>query len=57
MPLLLIVIVVKMAILIGHRFKTSKKLFYINLIGYVVFLIAVSLIDYRIEIQAFMNKN
>ena len=50
MPLLLIVIIVKFIILLLRSFRTGKKLFYINLCGYVLFLIAVVLIDYRIEI-------
>ena len=49
MPLLLIVIIVKFVILNTQKYKTSKKLFYINLAGYMIFLVAVILIDYRIE--------
>ena len=49
MPLLLIVIIVKYIILNTQKYRTSKKLFYINLVGYMVFLVAVILIDYRIE--------
>ena len=49
MPLLLIVVIVKFVILNTQKYKTSKKLFYINLAGYMIFLVAVILIDYRIE--------
>ena len=49
MPLLLIVVIVKFVILNTQKYKTSKKLFYINLCGYMLFLVAVILIDYRIE--------
>ena len=49
MPLLLIVVIVKYVILNTQKYKTSKKLFYINLGGYMIFLVAVILIDYKIE--------
>jgi len=50
MPLLLGVIIVKFVVLGLNKFRTSKKLFYINLGFYTIFLILVILIDYRIEI-------
>lgn len=50
MPILIVVIIVKYVILACRRFKTSKKLFYFNLIGYTIFLVVVILLDYRREI-------
>lgn len=49
MPLLLGVIICKFVVLGLNKFRTSKKLFYVNLAGYTIFLIFVILIDYRIE--------
>lgn len=49
MPVLVIVILLKYGILVCRRFKTSKKLFYTNLVGYMCFLIIVVILDYRIE--------
>jgi hypothetical protein len=50
MPILILVVIIKYLILACRRFKTSKKLFYSNLIGYTLFLIVVILLDYRKEI-------
>jgi len=49
MPLLIGVVILKFAILAARKFKTSKRLFYINLAGYTVFLLIVILLDYRVE--------
>jgi len=49
MPLLIAVIIIKFVILILRKFKTSRRLFYINLAGYTIFLLIVILLDYRIE--------
>ena len=50
MPLLLVVVVIKYLILFISKYRTSTRLFFINLGGYSVFLIAVILIDYYDEI-------
>jgi len=50
MPTLIVVIIIKYLILACRRFKTSKKLFYSNLVGYTLFLVVVILLDYRKEI-------
>lgn len=50
MPILIVVVIIKYLILACRRFKTSKKLFYSNLVGYTLFLIVVILLDYRKEI-------
>lgn len=47
MPLLLIVVVTKYISLLINRFKTSKKLFYTNVVNYALYLLFVVLIDYR----------
>lgn len=49
MPLLLFVVIVKYASLVMNKYQTSRKMFYMNVGGYAVFLLAVVLIDYRIE--------
>lgn len=49
MPLLLFVVIVKYASLVLNKYQTSRKMFYMNVGGYAVFLLAVVLIDYRIE--------
>mgnify|MGYP006901768996 CR=1 FL=1 len=49
MPLLIVVVLVKYFSLVLNGYKTSKKMFYINVGHYAVFLVAVVLIDYRIE--------
>lgn len=49
MPLLIGVVIFKFGILAGRKFKTSKRLFYVNLAGYTVFLVIVILLDYRVE--------
>lgn len=50
MPILIVVVIIKYLILACRRFKTSKKLFYSNLVGYTLFLIVVILLDYWKEI-------
>lgn len=50
MPVLIAVVIIKYVILMCRRFKTSKKLFYSNLVGYTLFLLVVILLDYRKEI-------
>jgi hypothetical protein len=50
MPILIVVVIIKYLILACRRFKTSKKLFYSNLVGYTLFLIVVILLDYRKDI-------
>ena len=49
MPLLLVVVVVKYAILFLKKYKTTHGLFYLNLVGYILFLGAVIVIDYYEE--------
>lgn len=56
MPILIVVVIIKYIILACRRFKTSKKLFYANLVGYTLFLIVVILLDYRIEIFGEVKK-
>ena len=50
MPLLLVVVLLKYIVLFICRYKTSTKLFYINLVGYLIFLVAVYIIDYYQEL-------
>jgi hypothetical protein len=49
MPLLLVVVMTKYISLVMNSYKTSKKLFYSNVANYALFLLAVVMIDYRIE--------
>ena len=49
MPLLLVVILVKYLFLALNKYRTSSRLFFINLAGYSIFLVAVILIDYYEE--------
>jgi hypothetical protein len=49
MPLLLVVVITKYISLVMNSYKTSKKLFYINVANYALFLLCVVFIDYRIE--------
>lgn len=49
MPLLILVVLVKYISLTMNGYRTSRRMFYINVGGYALFLIAVVLIDYRIE--------
>ncbi len=47
MPMLLAVVVIKYISLAINKFKTRKSLFYWNLAGYLAFLIAAVLVDYK----------
>ena len=49
MPLLIVVVLIKYIILALSKYKTSSRLFFINLGGYTTFLVAVILIDYYEE--------
>lgn len=51
-PLLFVTIIVKYVILVFHGYKTSHKLFYINLAVYIIYLVFIVIIDYRLEILA-----
>ena len=48
--MLVLVVVVKYLLLVCSKYRTSKKLFYLNLMCYIVFVLAIAFIDYRIEI-------
>jgi len=50
MPMLVLVVVVKYMLLACSKYRTSKRLFYVNLVCYIVFVFAIACIDYRIEI-------
>lgn len=49
-PLLFVTIIVKYVILACNGYKTSPKLFYTNLVVYILYLLFIILIDYRVEI-------
>ena len=49
-PLLFMTIVVKYIFLVIFGYKTSRRLFYINLVIYFMYLIFIILIDYRVNI-------
>lgn len=49
-PLLFMTIIVKYIMLACFRFTTSRKLFYINLAIYMMYLCLIILVDYRKEI-------
>ena len=48
MPMLIIVVVVKYMILACAKYRTSHRLFYVNLFFYFVFVGVIALIDYRV---------
>lgn len=50
MPLLLAVSVVKYLIVVANKFKVKKRMFYLNVVAYVIFCVAILLIDYRKDI-------
>ena len=50
MPMLILVVVVKYLLLVCSKYRTSKTLFYVNVVCYVIFVILIAFIDYRIEI-------
>jgi len=47
MPLLLGVSIAKYAIVFLHKFKVKKRMFYANIVCYIIFCICNILIDYR----------
>jgi len=50
MPLLVVVVIVKYMMLACSRYRTSKKLFYMNMVCYFVFVGVIAFIDYRVEL-------
>ena len=50
MPILVFVVVIKYLLLVCSKYRTSKRLFYVNLMFYVIFVCLIALIDYRIEL-------
>lgn len=50
MPMLIGVVLIKYILLVCTKFKSSKTLFYVNLTCYLIFLVIIALVDYRIEI-------
>jgi len=50
MPMLVFVILIKYLLLVCSKYSTSKRLFYVNLALYLVFVSIIALIDYRKEI-------
>jgi len=50
MPMLIVVVVIKYMLLACSNYRTSKALFWINLVCYILFVAIIALIDYRIEI-------
>lgn len=46
-PLLFVTIIVKYLALVAYGYKTSKKLFYTNLVIYLLYLLFIILVDYR----------
>jgi len=50
MPMLIVVVVVKYLLLACSNYRTSKTLFWLNLVCYIIFVAIIALIDYRIEI-------
>ena len=50
MPMLCVVVVVKYLILSCSRYKTSKRLFYVNIACYFIFVAVIALIDYQKEL-------
>lgn len=51
MPLLLGVSVAKYLIVFLHKFKVKKRMFYLNIVVYVIFCVVNICIDYRLEIE------
>lgn len=47
LPILIGVVFFKMIILSCNKFKTSQNLFWMNVVGYVVFLLVVIIIDFK----------
>jgi len=50
MTMLIVVVVIKYMLLACSNYRTSKALFWINLVCYILFVAIIALIDYRIEI-------
>lgn len=50
MPMLVVVVVVKYVILACSKYKTSRRLFYVNILCYFIFVAIIALIDYRVEL-------
>ena len=50
MPMLVFVILIKYLLLVCSKYRTSKRLFYVNLTMYLIFVCIIALIDYRIEL-------
>jgi len=50
MPLLLGVSVIKYLVVFIHKFKVKRRIFYINLVCYIVYSATIVIIDYREEI-------
>ena len=50
MPLLTVVVVIKYMLLVCSKYKTSRTLFYVNVVCYLIFVAVISIIDYRVEI-------
>jgi hypothetical protein len=48
--MLVVVVLVKYIIMACSKYRTSKKLFYINLLCYLIFLLVIGLVDYRVEL-------
>jgi len=50
MPMLILVVVVKYLLLVCAKYRTSKTLFYVNVACYVIFVLLIALVDYRVEL-------
>jgi hypothetical protein len=50
MPMLIFVIFIKYLLLVCSKYRTSKRLFYVNLFFYFLFVAVIAIIDYRIEL-------
>ena len=52
MPLLLGVSAIKYLVVFFNKFKVKRRMFYINLVCYIVYSAMILVIDYRAEIMA-----
>ena len=50
MPMLIFVIFIKYLLLVCSKYRTSKRLFYVNLFFYLLFVCLIAIIDYRVEL-------
>ena len=50
MPMLIVVVVIKYGLLVCSRYRTSKTLFYVNVVCYIIFVLSIAMIDYRLEL-------